>query len=165
MHRNILTSIFLISFALTACAQKDFDRKLSSIYKNTVPLIQSQELEKKMKTEKIVVLDTRTPEEYATSHLPNARFINYDKFKAKDVKDIPKDSQIIVYCAVGYRSERIGEKLLKLGFSDVHNLYGGIFDWKNDSMKVVNNHNIETDSVHTYNRNWSKWLINGIKVY
>jgi hypothetical protein len=70
-----------------------------------------------------------------------------------------------VYCSVGYRSERIGEKLLKLGYTDVVNLYGGIFEWKNQGLDVYNSSNYPTDSVHTYNKSWGKWLVKGIKVY
>jgi 3-mercaptopyruvate sulfurtransferase SseA len=70
-----------------------------------------------------------------------------------------------VYCSVGYRSERVGEKLQKLGYQNVYNIYGGIFEWKNEGMQVVNRQNQPTDSVHTYNKNWSKWLLKGVKVY
>ena len=72
---------------------------------------------------------------------------------------------MVVYCSVGYRSERIGEKMQKMGFENVSNLYGGIFDWKNQGNTVINLNQEPTDSVHTYNRNWSQWLYNGIKVY
>jgi rhodanese-related sulfurtransferase len=99
------------------------------------------------------------------SHLPNALFLDYGKFKADEVEGINRKTKIIVYCSVGYRSERIGEKLLKMGFVDVHNLYGGIFDWVNNDHTVVNPAGIRTDSVHTYNKDWSRWLTRGVKVY
>ena len=59
----------------------------------------------------------------------------------------------------------VGEKLMAKGYKNVKNLYGGIFQWKNEGYEVVNEKSMETDSVHTYNRRWSKWLTNGIKVY
>ena len=40
-----------------------------------------------------------------------------------------------------------------------------IFDWKNQGNNIVNENNLETDSVHTYNKAWSQWLYKGIKVY
>ena len=91
--------------------------------------------------------------------------MDYDSFKPENIKNINKKSKIIVYCSVGYRSERIGERLLKLGFTDVSNLYGGIFDWINDGNPVVNTSGIRTDSVHTYNKEWSKWVEKGVKIY
>ena len=52
-----------------------------------------------------------------------------------------------------------------MGYTKVYNLYGGIFDWKNQSQIVVNHLNLPTDSVHTYSKVWSIWLHKGIKVY
>ncbi|MCA6407991.1 MAG: rhodanese-like domain-containing protein, partial [Cytophagales bacterium] len=90
---------------------------------------------------------------------------NYGSYSIEDLKKLPKNEKIIVYCSVGYRSERVGEKLQKLGYQNVYNIYGGIFEWKNEGMPVVNRQNQPTDSVHTYNKNWSKWLLKGVKVY
>ena len=52
-----------------------------------------------------------------------------------------------------------------MGFENVRNLYGGIFQWKNQDKPVVDTKGIKTDSVHTYSKAWSKWLKKGIKVY
>ena len=70
-----------------------------------------------------------------------------------------------MYCSVGYRSEKISEKLIAAGFTDVSNLYGGIFEWVNIGRPVYKASNQKTNRVHTYNKEWSKWLRTGIKVY
>jgi rhodanese-related sulfurtransferase len=121
----------------------------------------------KLNNREVVLLDTRSAKEYAVSHLPNAKFVGYDNFDISMVNDIPKDKEIIVYCSVGYRSDKVGEKLKKAGFENVKNMYGGIFQWKNEDFEVVNQGGEKTDSVHTYNKRWSKWLEDGkgIKVY
>ena len=144
--------------------QAEFDAMLADLYKQTVPLIRSQEVQAKG-PENYVLLDTREPEEYEVSHLEGALTAGYNQFDASVVKDLPKDKPIVVYCSVGYRSERIGEKLQKMGFKKVYNLYGGIFDWKNQGLEVVKDNATSTDSVHTYNRKWSQWLFKGKKVY
>lgn len=154
--------IFLLS-TVTSCGQKTFDEKMQSLYKNTVPLIKADSLQSKVAD--VVLLDTRAKEEYQISHIKGARFIDYDDFEMNQVEDIPKDQEVIVYCSVGYRSERVGEQLQKAGFSNVKNLYGGIFGWKNEGYEVVGPNNMPTDSVHTYNRLWGKWLYKGTKVY
>ena len=135
------------------------------MYRNTVPLIKPAALDSLQQQHPVVLLDTRTSEEYAVSHLPNARFVDYDTFEVADVADVAKDAEVVVYCAVGYRSERVGEALQKAGYAHVQNLYGGIFAWKNAGQVVVNTRGQPTDSVHTYNRNWSKWLERGIKTW
>ncbi len=167
MGKKILSlAAALIGFVYsTSFGQSDFDRKLQSLYKNTVPLIRSESLVTKISKQNVVILDTRSAEEFQVSHISGALFLDYDSFKPDNIKNIDKNSKIIVYCSVGYRSERIGERLLKLGFSDVSNLYGGIFDWINDGNPVVNRSGISTDSVHTYNKEWSKWVEKGVKIY
>lgn len=162
MKKYTPSFLLLLISSLTSCGQKPFDEKMQSLYKNTVPLIKSNELESKL--DDVVILDTRAPEEFEVSHIPGARMIDFDNFELDNVKDIPKDAAVIVYCSVGYRSERVGEKLREAGYEDVKNLYGGIFDWKNHGYQVVNRNNQATDSVHTYNRFWGKWLYKGIKV-
>jgi rhodanese-related sulfurtransferase len=166
MEKKIfIAAVFLLGIVyFNAFSQDAFDKKLKSLYKNTVPLIHSDVL-KSTATQDVIILDTRSPKEFNVSHLPNARFLNYDHFRPEDVKGLNKNSKIVVYCSVGYRSERIGEQLINLGFSDVSNLYGGIFDWVNKGNKVVNHSGIATDSVHTYNKDWSRWLQRGVKVY
>ena len=168
MRRIQLLFVLLILFSLdmAKCQTKDYKEKLESMYNHTIPFINSEDLNAAIKQgNSVVLLDTRSDEEYAVSHLESAKKIDYDDFEKKDVQDIPLNATVVVYCSVGYRSEKIGEQLLDMGFANVSNLYGGIFQWKNDGFEVVNSRSIVTDSVHTYNKSWSKWLTNGIKVY
>ncbi|MEM7297825.1 MAG: rhodanese-like domain-containing protein [Bacteroidota bacterium] len=155
--------LMLVVLSFSSCGQKTFDEKMQSLYKNTVPLIKSDSLEGRL--DQVILLDTRAPSEYQVSHLEGARLIDYDNFDMEMIKDISKDEEVIVYCSVGYRSERIGEKLQKAGFTNVKNLYGGIFGWKNEGNEVVGRNDQPTDSVHTYNKSWGQWLFKGIKVY
>ncbi len=148
-----------------SAAQGAYDVLLSTLYSNTVPTISSDSLEAVKKRQAPLLLDTRAESEFQVSHLPEARWIDYETFAPEMVKDVAKDRPIIVYCSVGYRSEKIGEKLKSLGYSNVQNLYGGIFEWKNEGHTVVNSKNQPTDSVHCYNKLWSVWLKKGIKVY
>ncbi|MCH9660233.1 MAG: rhodanese-like domain-containing protein, partial [Bacteroidetes bacterium] len=101
------------------------------------------------------------------SKIPSAIYIGYSQFSSEEIiASIPdKDTPIVVYCSLGIRSEEIGEKLQKAGFTNVKNLYGGIFEWKNKEYPLSNLQDKETDSVHTCTKNWSKWLTKGIKVY
>jgi rhodanese-related sulfurtransferase len=150
-----------------ACSKISYEKKLESLYEGTVPTIQSSDLKRLVERgdDRLIILDIRSPEEYQVSRIPGAKFINYESFGKEDVKGVPKNAEIVVYCSVGYRSERIGKKMLDMGFENVRNLYGGIFQWKNEDNEVINQHQSVTDSVHTYNKKWSKWLEKGIKVH
>jgi len=71
----------------------------------------------------------------------------------------------VVYCSLGIRSETIAHKLIKKGYTNVYNLYGGIFEWKNNDFVVLDTEGSETEKVHAFNKNWGKWLTKGKKVY
>ncbi len=47
---------------------------------------------------------------------------------------------------------------MDLGFMNVYNLHGGIFDWANNTKQLENKKGQPTKSVHGYNEKWSKYL-------
>jgi rhodanese-related sulfurtransferase len=161
--RFYLYTIFLL-FSVLISAQSTIPQVLKKHNKQSVPYIKVEELKTKNNP---ILLDTREPKEFFVSHIKNAIPVGFDNFKSKNVTSIIKDKNatIVVYCAIGVRSELIGEKLLKLGYRNVYNLYGGIFEYKNTGGIVVNGQNKETDSVHAYNKEWSVYLKKGIKIY
>ncbi|MBI1228099.1 MAG: rhodanese-like domain-containing protein [Bacteroidetes bacterium] len=112
-----------------------------------------------------VLLDARERREYEVSHLANARWVGFDDFNLERVTDLPKDAPIVVYCSVGYRSERIGEKLEKAGFEYVENLKGGIFDWANQGLPVVDGQGQKVQTIHGFNEKWGKWVKRGKVVF
>jgi len=160
------TFLAFIIFVNVSCAQaptnrphlldQKFDDQVSSLIDFSVPVISVEELNENMAEYEI--FDTREKEEYLVSHISEAKYLGYDDFDISRLGDLPKDSKIVLYCSVGYRSEKIGEKLKNLGFTNVYNLYGSIFEWVNNGYKVVDIYGLETQKVHTYNKNWSKWL-------
>jgi len=178
LERNYTTFVLmkLMNFAVTLCfipllfvtktswGQDDIAKVLRSWNKETVPYIHPEHISD---TDSIAYLDTREKEEYEVSHLQNAIWVGYKKFDEKYILErIPDKSQpIIVYCSIGVRSENIGEKLKKLGYTKVLNLHGGIFEWKNKGGQVFNDQEMLTDSVHAFSKHWGRFLHNGIKVY
>src|SRR5688572_25929519 len=161
---NIVCLIFALY--VHASGQSAFDEKLQSMYRNTVPLVTVEVLQNNLgKNKNMILLDIRTPVEYAVSHLPHAKFIDYRNFKLHKLDTLSRQTLIVVYCSVGYRSERVGEQLFAMGFKNVKNLYGGIFEWVNKGYAIVDGFGKTTTRVHTYNKNWSRWLKRGIKIY
>jgi rhodanese-related sulfurtransferase len=140
----------------------DYDEMLSALYSNTVPLIKGNNIEK---IENWVVLDVRAANEYAVSHIKGSLWLGYPDTDYSKIEDIPKNKMILVYCSVGYRSERVGEILLKKGYINVKNLYGGIFEWVNCEQPIVDKEEKNTNKVHGFEPSWGKWLDKGIVVY
>jgi rhodanese-related sulfurtransferase len=115
--------------------------------------------------ENCVFLDAREQNEFDVSHIQHAVWVGYKTFDVETIRNIAKNKKIVVYCSVGYRSEKVAEKLLKAGYTDVSNLYGGIFEWVNAGNIVYKNAHTPTNEVHAYGKMWSRWLNKGTKVY
>lgn len=163
MLKKTAILLFLI-FPIAVFAQiknQDYKEMLDAMYEHSVPLISVDSL-KHLKN--VYLLDARENKEYDVSHLKNAKQVGYIWFDMRKVVDIPKDATVVVYCSVGYRSEKIAEKLQKNGFQNVHNLYGGIFEWVNQHQPVYKTNGVQTSEIHTYNKSWAKWISNGTKI-
>ena len=167
MLRSLLKLLPLwLGLATTACAQTPpaearvqapaFQEKLTGLLRFDVPVITVQEAH--ARADEFVFLDTREPGEYNVSHLPGARLLGYDRPDFDQLDDLEKDTPIVLYCSVGYRSERIGRRLRKRGFTQVQNLYGSIFEWMNAGYPVEGPDGRPTQRVHTYNKKWSQWV-------
>ncbi len=162
----ILLFLFTTQFSIAQQKEPETLSELLKLYnEQSVPYMSVQELA--MPKTEAIILDAREPKEYETSHIKNSILVGYDHFNLKSIiKKLPnKDKKIVVYCSIGIRSEAIAEKLKKAGYTNVYNLYGGIFEWKNKNFKVYNSEEKETENVHTFNKAWSKWLLKGVKVY
>ena len=162
--RQIL--LFLcITFSSLGLSQDNLSKLLKKYNQESIPYISVQELA--ISKTSAVLLDAREPEEFAVSHLKNAICVGYEDFNLKTVTNSikNKDQDIVVYCSLGIRSEDIAIKLKKEGYKNVKNLFGGIFEWKNNNLKIYNQKNQTTDSIHAFSKKWSKWLKKGIKVY
>lgn len=167
-HAMRKLAMLLVLVSQMACGQqaKTLDEEVKTLYRNTVPVMQKSELETlKARKANIVLIDARSEEEFSVSHIHGARFADYSSFKPQQLKQVDANDTIVVYCSVGYRSERVGEQLQKAGFKHVYNLYGGIFNWKNKGGTVLDMQGQPTERMHTYNYNWSKFLEKGEKVY
>jgi rhodanese-related sulfurtransferase len=162
--KSVLFSFTFLLLSSTSQAQKKvtandgFSQMVNDHLNYTVPVIKVEDLYR-TKTE-IVLLDAREIEEYNVSHIRNAIHIGYKDFNKVSLKNIDKNKKIIVYCSIGYRSEKIGEQLISMGYKHVYNLYGSLFAWVNRGYEVVDVSNRPTFNVHGYNASWSKWITN-----
>lgn len=151
----LLINVTSISFAQNP---KGFSDMAFNMADKKVPLIFEHQV-KKLQAEgkKVVFIDTREKKEYEVSHIKGALYVGYDDFDSTSLNHIDKKTIIIAYCSVGYRSGKIGKKLLKYGYTNVFNLFGGIFSWANNNNPVYSS-NEKVEKVHPYNNNWGKWL-------
>ena len=174
MSRTLVACCLFSLTALSACGHGGsqgpgpspaYEQMLRMLYRNTVPTVRPAALAKELRLPAApVLLDVRTPAEYRVSHLLGARFVNFDSLQTQQFVGVDRARPVVVYCSVGYRSERLGERLKALGFQRVRNLYGGLFEWVNEGYAVYNAQGL-TQNVHPYSAMWSPWLARGHKVY
>lgn len=139
-----------------------YSAMLRGLLQGSVPFISAAQLRRQPAP---VLLDTRAPAEFAVSHLRGARGVGYADFSLAEVRGLPLDTPIVVYCSVGARSEKIGAQLQRAGYTHVQNLYGGLFEWVNEGYPIVTTRNTPTTNVHPYSPAWGLWLKRGQQVY
>lgn len=165
MRIPITIKLFFCSFLFlrTAyCQTSDYDSMLQKLLAHSVNEVQVKDAVEKTTA---VFLDAREKKEYDVSHIKDAVWIGYRGFGRTRVVDIPKDKEYIVYCTVGLRSEKIAQRLIRMDFINVSNLYGGIIEWVNSGNAVYKDKNTPTKKVHTLNKRFGVWLKKGEKVY
>jgi rhodanese-related sulfurtransferase len=75
---------------------------------------------------------------------------------------IAKETPIVTYCAVGYRSAALATKLREAGFTSVRNLEGSIFQWANEHRPLVRDNKAVT-IVHPYSSFWGRFLTDDVR--
>ncbi len=163
MRKGLLFFVLLLPM-FTACKEKTYHSQLKLLYKNSVPFISADSLADRLSSHNILVLDIRSMPEWEVSHIAGARQVAYDGFDIKPFMELSRQQPVAVYCTIGYRSEKVGKQLKDAGFEQVYNLYGGLIEWKNRGLQVVDAADKPTNKVHTFNRYWGIYLTNGEEV-
>lgn len=90
------------------------------------------------KDKKPVILDVRTPAEFAKGHLKDATNVSFtgDDFEGAIAK-LDKDQPYLVHCRSGGRSTSSLEAFKKLGFKKIYHLDGGYLAWQEAGQEVV----------------------------
>lgn len=77
----------------------------------------------------VFMLDVREQWEYDEGHIPNVNLISMNDVPAR-LDEIPTDQTVIVTCRSGNRSGQVASFLRENGFTNVHNMDGGILAWE-----------------------------------
>ena len=117
-----LVMLFLSAMLLTGCGQTAPEAAYMNITAQEAKALMDSE-------ENYIILDVRTPEEYAQGHIPGAVLIPDTEIELLAEKELPdKDQLLLVYCRSGRRSKLASEALVKLGYTNIKE-FGGIIDW------------------------------------
>ena len=101
-----------------------------------VSISQEALLERQQKgDETTYVLDVRSPEEYASGHVPGAVNIPYDQIASR-MAEVPKDKDVVLYCKSGRRAGIAAEVLAGQGYTRLQHLEGDIVAWVDKGRPV-----------------------------
>jgi rhodanese-related sulfurtransferase len=128
----LLDNIFLIAIAFISGGMLVWPFVRSRVAGPALSTLQATQL---INGRNAVVVDVRTPEEFATGSLPGARNIPVDKFDQK-MRDIKKDKPLIVVCASGSRAGRAAAQLRASGYGEVYVLAGGLAAWREAGLPI-----------------------------
>jgi rhodanese-related sulfurtransferase len=86
-------------------------------------------MERREQSEPLVLLDVRDQQEVNLGKIPGALHISRGNLETKVEAQIPRDAQVVIYCASGNRSAFAAETLQRMGYGDVASMAGGIRAW------------------------------------
>ena len=104
----------------------------------------------------MILLDVRSTEEFAVSRIPGAQHVLPNAaldFAERELASADRAQLIVVYCSVGLRSAVAARDLRFLGFTQVKNLRGSLFQWANEGRGLEGG-----AVVHPYNDYWGRLL-------
>ncbi len=112
-----------------------------------------------------LLLDARSPEEFAVSHVPGAVRVDpgasvgdlREAVLAQRAADPRGERPVVVYCSVGWRSAAVARRLAESGVGDVRNVRGSLFRWAAEGRPLVSAHG-PAATVHPYDAVWGRLL-------
>jgi len=130
MKSKFLAIVFALGLTLTGCSGSE-----SSAMKLDV-----EGFAAKVAESDIIVLDVRTPMEFAEGHLENAVNIDFQSGSFEsEIASLDKSATYAVYCRSGNRSGQAVKVMADLGFTDLYDLDGGVIDWVAAGKSIVRN--------------------------
>lgn len=122
---------------------------LSCNSQNATQLLNPTAFNETIKTNKnAIVLDVRTPEEFAEGYIENAQNINYNGNNFKDeIAKLDKSKTYLVYCLSGKRSASAASYMRANGFKNVINLDGGILAWQQNNLPLTTTSTTTEDKI------------------
>lgn len=162
LTRILLVTLFVFIFSTPAIGADSFEKfkvktkaRFPDISWITVDNLHRW-LEEKAADE-IILLDVRSKEEFEVSHLAGAHLTPTLEEARSLLRGWAEGQRIVTYCAVGYRSAVLARELEEIGFANVYNLEGSLFEWANKGYPL-DRYGEEVHKVHFYNLWWGRYL-------
>ena len=117
-----MIAAFLLSLGLSACTAGSAG--------SMAPAAADSLLRAEARDPRFLLVDVRTPEEFAQGHLAKANLVDFKSPSFDDeIAKLPRDAKILIYCRSGHRSGMALRRMESMGFGDVRDIGGGIEAW------------------------------------
>jgi phage shock protein E len=83
----------------------------------------------------VLLIDVREQAEYNEGHIPGITLIPMGEIPGR-LAEIPKDKTVVVTCRSGNRSSQVASYLQQQGFTNIHDMQGGILAWQQAGLPV-----------------------------
>ena len=126
--KRVLAVLSISALFLTGCGNGG----------GSVKTLNSSEFSGVIKDKSVVIVDVRTPQEFASGHIQGATNIDWESghFES-DINALNKGTPYAVYCRSGNRSSQAVSLMVNDGFKTVYNLKRGILDWSLNGFPTV----------------------------
>lgn len=131
MKKLILAVVGVVSATLflTSCSSDSSAQKVSP-----------KEFSEVISDPSVVILDVRTPQEFAEGHLANAINIDFQSGNfEQEIASLDKSKTYAVYCRSSNRSGQAVKVMADAGFTSMYDMDGGIVDWQAAGGQIVTN--------------------------
>jgi len=109
--------------------KKRVSRKPRAQKPAVIPSIDPKTLYKRMKAGRFFLfLDVQSRSEYKICHIQGAHHIPLSELPQR-LRELSRQTEIVIYCRTGEKSRRAGELLHKAGYRRLHHLEGGLVSW------------------------------------
>lgn len=131
-----LFTLLVVGFAIVGCSNTSATPPTEPLALNTLsPSLDVQTVAALKEQANVLVLDVREVNEYEAGHIPGVTLIPMGEV-ANRLNEIPKDQPVIVTCRSGNRSGQVADYLRQNGYSNIHNMEGGIIAWEAAGLPV-----------------------------
>ncbi len=163
-YRGALSVAVSLSFTLACAPEAELDwdgvkQLIRAEYPN-VDLLSTADLVGLLSSvdgKDLILLDARSSEEYNVSHLRGAQLTPSERAASNVLEGADPDRLIVVYGSVGYRSASMVQRLMDRGYTNIHSLEGGLFEWANYDLPRFRG-NKQVQAVHPFDRAWGQFL-------
>jgi rhodanese-related sulfurtransferase len=121
---------FIAILSSFACSNKQQANVIES-----VPVQKFEELT--VSDANTIILDVRTPEEFADGHLKGAMLTDFQNQDFKnEIDKLDKSKTYLIYCKAGVRQEKAAEHMKSIGFENIYLLEGGFTAWQQEGKPI-----------------------------